>query len=106
MDNGNGQIQQQVTGVNTTWPWGGEEVPAPYPANQLTETAPEPKIDRRGRYVRTEEWKQAVRAGWAKRRKRLAAAAATKSSLSEMDKAIAYHQGCLKTLLAAKALLK
>jgi len=109
MENGNGALQQSSTTNRITWPW--ERVvntPEPAPAHVLI---PPPSVATgKGKYVRTEAHIKALRDGWERRRRRLrlqeAAKALPPKEVTGIEKAIAYHQDALKTLLAAKALLK
>ena len=109
MENGSGATQQASSPNRVIWPW--EQVvntPEPAPAPVFI---PQPAVATgKGKYVRTEAHNKALRAGWAKRRQRIrmqeAAKALPANEATGIEKAIAYHRDALKTLLAAKALLK
>lgn len=124
MENGNGQVG--VQGFITT-PFGYQPIqphdisiavndPSPVIADVTIAMPAKPKHDRS--WMRTPEGRAklsaAIKAGWAQKRLRDARVAARRAAqerteenrTTEIDKAIAYHMNAIKTLQAAKALLK
>ena len=112
MENGNGTTQP-LSVPTSVWPWGVNDVVAA--AETVIPGPPPPSPSpRKPRWYETEEGRAkmsiAMKAGWAKRRRRLQARdqakAAPVNKPSDIDAAIAYHLNAIHTLRAAKALLK
>lgn len=120
MENGNGQasVQGFINAPYAFQPYQPQDISvvttgtAPMIAEGVTAipSAPSP---RKPRWYETEEGRAkrsvAMKAGWAKRRRRLQAQeqakAAPVNKPSDIDAAIAYHLNAINTLRAAKALL-
>lgn len=119
MENGNGTTQQVSPTVGTgIFPWSpivGIDAPSEQPP------AERPTVNKYDRsWMRTPEGRAklsaAIKAGWAKKklaaaRRAVRIAAAEREeqarpNVTTIDRAIAYHQDAIRTLQAAKALLK
>ena len=112
MENGNGATQP-LSVPTSVWPWGVHDVVTA--AETVIPGPPPPSSSPRNpRWYETEEGRAkrsvAIKAGWAKRRRRLQAQeqakAAPVNKQPDIDAAIAYHTNAINTLRAAKALLK